>query len=314
MKKKNLALVPAAAAAAFHLGFSAYTFYEVFGRNAKLPGKINDDIKKNDPARISVDPRVEWMHNQEFTKFTIKNDRGETLSADFLKADTDSKKFILASHGYRSRGIGEFRFISKFYHEHGYNLLLVDHIASGDSEGKYISFGHYESRDLLLWAKFLIENFGEDISIILHGVSMGCATVLMLAGNYELPENVKFVISDCGYSSAKEQFKSVLDKYHVPSKALISTVFLINKAKCGFSLSDVSPIEAVKKIKIPVLFIHGDKDGLVPLEMAKKMYNTCMTEKELLIVSGAGHAESYRKDPAAYEEKILSFTEKYISE
>ncbi len=314
MKAKGIAMTAFAGAAA-HIGFSFYTFYEVFGRNAKLPGMVDRSIKekKNAGANKQTDLRSEWMHEQTFTEYTIKNDRGEALRGYYLKAEKESRNFVLCSHGYRSRGKGEFRFIAKFYHDNGYNVFLVDHTAAGESEGEFISFGHYESADLLLWAEFLNKTFGDDINIILHGVSMGCATVLLLAGKEELPENVRFVISDCGYTSALAQFKSVLDKNHVPSYLLIKTVDMINKVKCGFSFAEVVPVEAVKKIKIPVLFIHGDKDSLVPTYMAKEMYDACNSEKELFIVEGADHAESYRINSAGYEEKILSFTEKYIT-
>lgn len=315
MKKATKALgIIGATGAAAHLGFSYYTFRQVFGRNASLPNKIyeNEKKKKNNGVVPPEDPRVTWMHEQDFKPYTIKNDRGETLCGFFLEAKEKSDKFVLCSHGYRSRGKGEYRFISKFYHENGYNIFLVDHTAAGDSEGKYISFGYYESRDLLLWAKFLVETFGSDIKIALHGISMGCATVLMLAGNEDLPENVKFVISDCGYTSARDQFETVLRKKHIPTEPLITTAGLINKAVCHYSLGEVKPIDAVRRTKLPMLFIHGGSDSLVPKEMAMEMYKVCPTDKDILIVEHAGHAESYQKDSEAYEEKILNFTKKYM--
>lgn len=315
MKKTSKALgIIGATGVAAHLGFSYYAFRQVFGRNASLPNKIyeKERAKKYNGKLPPEDPRVTWMHEQNFTPYEIKNDRGETLRGYYLEAKEKSDRFILGSHGYRSRGKGEYRFISKFYHEHGYNIFLVDHTAAGESEGDYISFGYYESRDLLLWTNFLVETFGSDIKIALHGISMGCATVLLLAGNENLPENVKFVISDCGYTSAKEQFESVLKKKHIPSKPLIATAGLINKAVCRYSLGDVRPIDAVKKTKLPMLFIHGSSDGLVPKEMALDMYAVCPTEKDILIVENAGHAESYQKNSEAYERKILEFTEKYM--
>lgn len=296
-----------------YLGFSSLVYHEIFERNAKLPAKINEDAKKKDTnAPKRQDERSEWMHKQIFTDYTIKNDRNEMLCAHYLAAQNESKTFVLCSHGYRSRGKGEFRFISKFYHENGYNILLVDHTASGDSEGSNISFGYHESRDLLLWVNFLTQKFGTDINIILHGISMGCATVLLLAGSGKLPENVKFIIADCGYASVRGQFESVLKSINVPAHPLLETVSAINRIKHGFSLSDISPIEAVIKIKIPVLFIHGKRDTFVPASMTKAMYETCTSEKDILLVENAGHAQSYQKNSAAYEEKIIKFTEKYI--
>lgn len=314
MKLKPFAIGIGCAAGAY-LGFSALVFHEVFERNARLPAIINESSKKKDTAAPKrQDSRSEWMHEQKFTTFTIKNDRGETLCGHYLKAAYESKKYVLCSHGYRNRGKGEFRFISKFYHDNGYNILLVDHIASGESEGTHITFGYHESSDLLLWVNFLNEKFGSDIDIILHGISMGCASVLMLAGNFTLPENVRFIIADCGFTSVKEQFENVLSFLPFNAKPMIETVGFINKLIHGYSLSDVCPSAAVEKINIPVLFIHGGSDGFVAPSMTQEMFNLCHSEKELLIVENAGHAQSYQKNRSAYEERIIRFTKKYVGE
>lgn len=315
MKLKKILGGAAIASAAAFSALSVFAFHEIFSKNAKLPGMINDKekskVKQKNPQK-KEDPRVKWMHEQEFTPYQIKNDRGETLCGFFLKADTDSDKYVLCSHGYRSRGKGEFRFISKFYHDIGYNIFLVDHIASGDSEGKYISFGYNEHRDLRLWVDFLLDTFGKDINIAIHGISMGCATVMMLAGNYKLPGNVKFIVADCGYTNAKEQFERVLKSANVPPQPLLGSVGLVNKLIQGFSLEEAGPYSSIKNVTLPVLFVHGKDDGFVPMELTLKMYDACESEKELLLVEKAGHAQSYQKGTAAYEEKIIKFTEKYI--
>lgn len=317
MKKKTIA-IGAASAAAVHMGISYLTYREIFARNANIPRFINEaskkKAKKKNPASAGKkDERVEWMHAQQFTEYSLKNERGQMLKAFYLEAAEKTDRFVLCSHGYRNQGKGEFRFITKFYHDNGFNVLLVDHVAEGDSEGKLISFGHHESVDLKLWLQFLIDRFGEDIEILLHGVSMGSATVLMLAGNEEIPENVKFIVSDCGFSNLHRLFETVLKVPKAVSMPLMRTVDLYHKAAAGFSYYDVSPVDAVKNIKIPVLFIHGIADGFIPCEMAKEMYDVCPTDKDLLLVEHAGHIQSYRKNSEDYEKKILEFTQKYMN-
>lgn len=315
MKFKKTAVGVLAASAAAYSAFSVFAFHEVFSKNAKIPGMINDKEKKKSKVKNpqkQEDPRVKWMHEQEFTPYQIKNDRGETLCGFLRKADTESNRYVLCSHGYRSRGKGEFRFISKFYHDIGYNIFLVDHIASGDSEGKYISFGYYEHRDLRLWVDFLLETFGKDIDIAVHGISMGCATVMMLAGNYTLPDNVKFIVADCGYTNAQEQFENVLRSSNVPPQPLLGSVGLVNRLVQGFSLKEAGPYSTIKNVTLPVLFVHGKNDGFVSMELTLKMYDACESEKDILLVEKAGHAQSYIKATEAYEKKIIEFTEKYI--
>lgn len=317
MKNKALA-VTAISAAAVHTGLSCITYHEIFERNANIPRIINETskkkAKKKNPSGGKKDERSEWMHTQNFTEFSLKNERGETLKAFYLEAAEKSDKYMLCAHGYRNQGKGEFRFITKFYHENGYNVLLVDHTASGASEGKRISFGHYESRDMTLWIQFLLDRFGDDIKIALHGISMGSATVLLLAGNEELPSNVKFVISDCGYTKLNDLFTDVLKVPKALSAPLMKSVDLVNIIKNGYSYYSISPVDAVKKIKLPVLFVHGIADGFIPVKMAQEMYDVCESEKDILLVEHAGHTASYRKDSEAYERKIKKFTEKYMED
>lgn len=316
MNKKALA-IGAASAAAFHFGLSYVTYHEIFERNANIPRIINESSKKkakkkNPTGGGKKDERVEWMHAQEFTELSLKNERGQMLKAFYLEAAEKSNKYMLCAHGYRNQGKGEFRFITKFYHDNGYNVLLVDHVAEGASEGKRISFGHYESRDMTLWIQFLIDRFGDDIEIALHGISMGSATVILLASNEKLPENVKFVVSDCGYTVLNELFEDVLKLPVCATKPLMKTVDLFHFIKNGYSYYSIRPLDAVSKISIPVLFVHGAADGFIPVRMAWDLYGECKSEKDILIVDNANHIMSYRKDSESYEKKILEFTEKYM--
>lgn len=313
MSKKTALAITAAAGAAAHIGFSCLTFYEVFGRNASLPGMINEKQKKI-KGDGNVDPRVKWMHAQKFKEYFLTNEKGIKLCGYYLPSETPSNKFVLCAHGYRSRGSGEFRFVSKFYHENGFNIFLVDHRASGDSEGNTITFGKYESEDLLRWSNFLIEEFGDEIEIMLHGISMGAATTLLLCGNDKLSDKVKFAVADCSYASVVGQFTDVLKSAKVPSTLLINTVDVINRVVNGFSFRSVKPVDAVKNAQVPILFIHGTKDGFVPVKNVFKLYDACSSEKDMLLVTGAGHSASYRKNTPSYEAKVLEFTKKYMSE
>lgn len=313
MNKIKSALGAVGSVAGAYLGLTLLIRHEVFERGAKLPAIINEKEKKKDKnAPKRHDERTEWMKHQAFTTYNIKNKRGETLCAHYLAAAQESDKYVLCSHGYRNKGKGEFRFITKFYHENGYNVLLVDHRASGESEGEHITFGYYESSDLRRWANFLVDTFGKDIKIAVHGISMGAVAAIMLAARDKLPENIKFIIADCAFTSAKKQFENVLKDRKIPSKALVETVNFLNKLFHGYSLSRVKPINALKKATLPILFIHGKNDTFVKPEMTEEMYEAYEGEKDILLVENAGHAQSYQRNSEAYEKKILEFTEKYF--
>ncbi len=316
MKKKNSLFIKTACVTAGAVGALGFAFFnEVMNRDARLNEKLGRIITKQpEPAEPpAMDERSVWFHKQALDEFEIINAKGFRLKGYLLPADDPSDVFVFCSHGYRNCGTGEFHCMAKFYHDKGYNVFLVDHQASGMSEGKYIGFGYHEYRDCLQWLDFMKKHFGSDIQIILHGVSMGSATVMLMAGSGRLPSNVKFVIADCGYTSAYNQFVHNAKGMHVPSFPIIDAANLFNRVISGYDFKDASPIDAVKKASVPMLFIHGANDDFVPTHMVNELYEACASEhKELLIVEGAAHAESYPTDSETYEKMVNGFAEKYI--
>ncbi|MCR5150536.1 MAG: alpha/beta hydrolase [Clostridiales bacterium] len=316
MKAKTFVKTAAAMTAAT-AGAGYVLFNEVMSRSGIFSKKVSDSVIKKqklmtveEPA--CVDERVEWFRNADFKEYSITNPRGFLLKGYLIPAEKESDVYVFCSHGYKSSK-DEFRFISKFYHDMGYNVFLVDHQACGNSEGKYLGFGYHESKDCLLWLDYMKQLFGENIQIILHGISMGCATVTMMSGDAALPSNVKFVIADCGYTSCDDEFSHAIKFLHIPKFPVYYAAKEFNKVLNGFSFEKVSPLNAVRYSKVPMLFIHGGDDSFVPTYMVHQLYAACGSEnKDLLIVENAKHAESYQTDSPAYEKKIKEFTDKFI--
>lgn len=310
------ALIAAAAAGAYS-ALTGFVYYEVMGRRAHIPPFAFSLADKKAQKKPDYKPYAEtdgekWFKEQSLIEFTRTNEENHALKAYFLPAENDSKNFVFLSHGYRSNARDEFGRFAKFYHDNGVNVFMVDHQAAGQSEGGLITFGQREARDGLGWLGFMIDTFGDDIEIFLHGISMGCATVTAMTGNDTLPENVKFTVADCGYTSMLDEFKSNLDKAHVPAFPLLNAVSVIHRAATGMNIKEGAPIDMVKNAKVPVLFIHGATDDFVPTTMVFELYEACTSEKDLLIVDDAEHAESYKKDPASYEAKVKEFMDKYL--
>ena len=154
----------------------------------------------------------------------------------------------------------------------------------------------------------MIQENGEKVQILLHGNSMGGATVLMTSG-LELPDQVKGIIADCAFTSPKEVFTHVLHSmYHLPAFPMIQIADVINRKQAGYGLDECNAAREVRKAKVPVLLIHGDADTFVPCRMCEEIYKNCASPKKKLIVRGSGHCESYYKDREAYERAMDSFT------
>ncbi len=236
----------------------------------------------------------------------ITSKDGLKLHATYFPCE-GSKKVVICFHGYTSEGLNDYSTLALFYLKKGYHLLLVDERAHGKSEGVYIGFGCLDRHDAKLWIDEMVQKLGENCKILLHGDSMGGATVLMTTG-LNLPPQVKAAISDCAFTSAWEVFSAVLkNMYHLPAFPLINIANRMVKKRAGYELNECDARVEVAKAKIPILFIHGDADSFVPCSMVHELHDACKTEKKLVIVEGAGHVESCYRDEELYQGTIEEF-------
>lgn len=301
-----------AAAAAASGGLTAY-FYKRTMKRSRARTERTMKMSGTDWSQYLplMKERREWMMEQPHEDQWLTSDDGLRLHATYFPGDK-GKKAVICFHGYTSRGMDDYVGLSSYYLKHGYRMLLVDERAHGESQGEYIGFGCLDRYDGMKWIRWMVDQIGPEAEILLHGTSMGGATVLMMTG-LELPPQVKGVVSDCGFTSPKEVFTHVLNSmYHLPAFPLIPLSDYVNRKKAGYGLDECNSAREVRKAKIPALLIHGDKDTFVPCWMCHVIYENYGAPKTKMIVSGAGHAESYYKDPAAYEKALDTFTEGII--
>lgn len=194
---------------------------------------------------------------------------------------------------------------AKIYYEMGFAVFAPDNRAHGASEGNAFGMGWLDRKDYLQWMDFLVAEKGEQIEIILHGSSMGGATVSILSGENLLP-NVKAIISDCAYDSVKNLFAYQLkNMFHLPEFPLLATTSLVCKLRAGYFLGDGDAIAQVAKCKVPILYIHGEDDTFVPSAMVYNLYDaTDPSLREIWTVPGAEHGESIDIDSEGYVEHI----------
>lgn len=220
-----------------------------------------------------------------------------------MKADAPLMIFFHGYHGVAAwDGYGFFKICKR----NGINLLMIDERAHGKSQGSVITFGIKERYDCKLWTDYAVERFGKNTDIILAGVSMGAASVLM-SSELGLPENVRAIVADCGYSEPAAIIKETIRNMKLPVMPVYWLVNLGARLFGQFDLEETTVLEAVSKLKIPVLFIHGKQDSVVPLSMNDALYESCTGRKERVLIEGADHANSAMTDFEAYEEAVMGF-------
>ncbi len=293
----------------FILLISYYCYRRVFYSPARTP--LGEDEFELPPGEIYEEYRnqmVAWMketRTMPCEEVSITSFDGLTLRGKYYEYKKGAPLEILF-HGYQGNIERDLCGSVQRCFALGRNALLIDQRGSGNSDGHVISFGINERKDCLRWIDFAIKKFGEDVVIMLGGISMGAATVLLAAGE-TLPKNVVCALGDCSYSSAKEIIQKIVKEMHLPPKLVYPFIKLGAKLYGKFDLDETSPVKAMETCKIPILLLHGDDDAFVPFEMSRKIYDACKTKKRLVAVKGAGHGLAYPKDQAGYIAALKDF-------
>lgn len=223
----------------------------------------------------------------------------------FLQKQADPRWAVVV-HGYQADE-SEAYVVGRHFYEQGYNVLTMDLRAHGRSQGDFIGMGVLDSQDLRLWIANLVQTYPE-AQIVLHGTSMGGATVLM-TGALDLPPNVKAIISDCAYTSVWDIFQSELKlRFGLPAFPVLNMAEIMASLRAGYNFHDPSPLKAVSQIKVPLLLIHGNADDFVPVTMAHQLDKAAPDAlTQLVIIDQAGHGDAKYADPDIYYQTLTTF-------
>ncbi len=306
----------AAMAGAAALGAAAYasTKYLVGialdREQPKIPHlhKLGQRLKGSGDCEAFLDTLAQAAKKLETTPhdvITIKGYDGQHLVGHWFPAP-EGKRTVIAMHGWRSGWSTDFGTMADFWRNSGCHVLYAEQRGQGSSGGAYMGFGMMERFDCLEWVKWVNSHLG-DLPVYLAGVSMGATTVLMTA-NLDLPSNVKGILADCGFTSPQDIFRHVAEKNLHLSYPLHSTAAnALCRERITMGLGDCSTVDILKQSRVPVLLAHGAADRFVPVGMTYENYLACQSPKHLLIVPGADHGMSHFKEPARYEQAVLSF-------
>jgi hypothetical protein len=253
-----------------------------------------------------------WADEQPFEFWEMESFDGLELQGYFLEAEEPTNKTVIFAHGYLGRARDMALFGEYYYEELGYNMFTADSRGHGRSEGDYYGFGWHDRLDYVKWIDRVIEELGEDTEIILHGLSMGAATVLMTLGE-ELPDNVKLAVADSPYSSVYELFDYQLGRmFSLPSFPILPTTGMVTDIQAGYTFKEASALDQVQKAEVPILYIHGGSDTFVPTEMTEKLHAHTETDTEMFIVPEANHGESIILDREGYLTAMNTFFDRHL--
>ena len=302
----------------------AWPFFRLFCYSGKKKSKSREKSKKkwfsmdhpkvNHPSYKHAEEYAkvqEWCQAQPMKHWFIRSTDGLRLHGCYLPAE-NPKRFVVMCHGFRGHSFGSIASEAQFLHEHDCNILLIDMRCCGDSEGTYITYGAKEQYDVLEWMGRIRKENPNRLPVYLYGQSLGATTAILAAG-HTAPGELRGVIADCGYHSMRQELKEVANEwFHMKNiESLLMRVDFFCRVLAGFSMKETDTTVALRKTTYPILFFHGETDTFVNPKNTIDNYKLCASKKELVLVPDARHLCSCYEAPELYEEKMMSFFEKY---
>ncbi|MTH52273.1 prolyl oligopeptidase family serine peptidase [Bacillus mangrovi] len=297
MKKRTIGLgAVLSAAAASGFAFSQFLMYSRLKTDEEIIEKETKNGHFNKEEFEALDKR----------EVSIPSRFGYTLNGFIAFSGNNRERFVIVSHGVTMNTYSSIKYMNLFL-ELGYNVLVYDHRRHGKSGGKSTSFGYYEKYDLQSAVHWLKREYGRDITLGIHGESLGAASMLLYAGAVE--DGADFYIADCPFEDLEEllvwRMNNEMKKFPRWPFMPIASLFL--KLRGGYWMKEVSPVRAVSKIKKPVLFIHGRQDETIPFSCSENLYNRKKGSKQIYLPGNTGHAMSYTENRREYTQIVDSF-------
>lgn len=250
------------------------------------------------------------------------------LKSYFLKNDTvpENHNYAILVHGYRASPRSMSDIGHEYYTKLNYNVLFPANrghdLTKEANPNVNISMGWLDHYDIIDWAKWIV-NYDPQANIILHGVSMGGATVMMVSGEDLSQTHINAIVEDCGYTSVGEQFAYVArTDVKIPTWPILQGLNHYVKKNQGWDIFKDTALKQLSKATVPMFFIHGDADNFVPYYMLKQNIDAYLSANEnnknhfeFLTYKNTGHAMSaltgYNNPEQDYFQNVFNFVTKY---
>ncbi|MCM1313067.1 MAG: alpha/beta hydrolase [Roseburia sp.] len=294
---------------------SGISYYIVYA--ALSPSKSSRNVKETYSYMYSEYPFLKsWVRSldryRELRDTTIYAADSVLLHAVYIRAGKPTRNTAVIIHGHKSNAIGMLHIAYMYHHDMGFNVLLPDLRGHGKSGGTHIQMGWNDRKDVLLWMNVANALFGDDTRMVVHGISMGAATAMMVSGEKQ-PPFVKAYVEDCGYTSVWDEICYVAERdYGLSDMPFVSLASLICQWKYGWNFKEASCVGKLRHADTPMFFIHGTADTYVPAEMVYTLYQAKPRNKHIWTVPGVMHARSYHDCREEYTRRVSAFVNMYF--
>lgn len=216
---------------------------------------------------------------------------------------SESKGTVLLFHGHGSSKSALMQEATEFYRL-GYNVLMTDFRAHGNSEGTVCTIGYNESKDVKA-AYDYIQQKGET-HIVLWGISLGAASIAKAIADFNLqPQKV---ILEMPFGSLHNAVKGRVKMMGLPQQPISAMLTFWGGIEQGFWAFNHNPADYVKKIKSPVLLQWGVLDSRVTNEETTTLFNNIpVSNKKFVQYENSGHVSLCSNENEKWITEVQSF-------
>ena len=297
MKRKQIRIIAGAATGtlltALCVGSFLLSSYAVHGKRQTLEEALAWQKKYYD---------ISWYDALEKTDYLVSGYQGYELHVQLLTCDAGSDRYVIISHGYTDNRYGALKY-AKVYLDAGFNCIIYDLRGHGENKPAVCTYSILEGQDLAALIQDTKERYGQQITLGLHGESLGAATTIR---SLMYTRDVDFAVADCGFAEITNVLEVGISWMHLP-KWLVTCASVANRIHYGYFFSQMKPIEALSGSQVPVMFIHGEDDTFIVPENSARMQKAAEGYSELHLIPGAGHAQSMQTAPDLYREYVNAF-------
>lgn len=308
MKNRTKIFLGIAAANAGFFSLCAAMAHSMFcdamkrGRTSKLLGEVS----QTKASHWLRERGKAWAQNHKeiCSRHTIRRKGMRLVAYGYWQGSDRTAVLVHDFEGNYITALGN----ADFYFRKGYNILAVNCRGCGESAGAFRTLGYEDGKDLAAWAQFLVRRKGQK-NIIFDGIGAGAAAVLSASGEETLPREVGLIVADSSFTTIYDLLDWGLARFtSLPSFPILPMSEWFFNHRGHISMIARSPIDSVARSRCPIFLIHGEKDALVPVEMCRRLQESCSSEATTMIVRNAGHGEARMIE----EERCFSALEKVI--
>lgn len=254
---------------------------------------------------------IAWMKENVQYKEDVHVVNGKiNLYGEYFDFGSDKCVMILSG---RTESLRYGYYFAKPYAESGYNVLVMDPRAHGNSDGVFNTLGREESKDDLQWIKFLSEERGIK-QIVLHGICIGAAGGMYTITNPQCPDCVAGIVTEGMFANFYESMRNHLIEFHTLVFPVMQTINLLHRICTGYTMRK-GPLDVIDTLDKPILMLHSKEDPYSTPDFAQKLYDKCGSKnKEIVWFPKGGHSVLRFIDTEKYDSSIKAFLKKLNSE